>query len=567
MEKTDEECIEELEHLFHDSRHLLGQLERPTQAGLLAIARKGKVYWNAWRRAYPSPAADFSKLGISSFRDIDFSGFEFSKVRDLGSANFSGAHIGEGNLFEGAIFRDHADFSGTIFGAGAMFKDAIFEGNVDFNGATFVKSDEPGERIAADFRGCKFEGDLHIHPKISRGDIAFGNSTKYESQTIRGESRFGNLHGNLFFGYITFNRKAHFQLTSDATMFFEGCIFKRKTIFSGETPRGLYFFDTHFLKEVSFRECEFNGSTSFTNVIFVQPPDFSNPNSAGSTKFNFHDIRFAGCWFILGATFRNRRFYSTALFTATGERSGISADRISEIAISILPELPSKNDEKIHRQLLELSSSRAFMKRCAGRTVFLGIPDFHGCTFHQDTSFVGTEFEVPDSNDAARAFRTLKLAMEGLKSIHEEQMFFRLEMKADRPSLPGRRRWISSTYRLISDYGYSLRNPFLTLVACMIVFGGIHGLLSNLHHVTALHPEFSDFDSERTYRWLRYVLINTIPAPGFDKTQMDLRAELFGKDGHISTVATFLEMLHKIVSLGCAFLLGLALRNLFKMKA
>lgn len=567
MEKTDEECIKELEHLFHDSRHLLGQLDRPTQAGLLAIARKGKVYWNAWRRAYPDPAADFSKLGISSFRDIDFSGFEFSKVRDLGSANFSGAHLGEGNLFEGAIFRDHANFNGTIFGAGAMFKDAIFEGNVDFYNATFVDSDEPGKRMAADFSGCKFEGDLHIHPRNSASTIKFGASTKSKSrQIIRGNSRFGNM-GFVTFTRVFFNREMHLQFTPESTNEFKGCTFRKTTIFSGKTPIRLEFIDTDFLGWTSFKDCEFIGRTKFLNAVFIRAPDFSKPKSASEDSFNFHDVEFAGCWFFRGALFRNRQFRSTALFTAANEWKMRRIWTDQEIREFIAFSVPTTKNKNFHTRTQSLFSSRAFIKKCAAKTVFFDIPDFHGCKFHQDTSFVGTEFEVPDSNDAARAFRTLKLAMEGLKSIHEEQMFFRLEMKADRPSLPGRRRWISSTYRLISDYGYSLRNPFLTLIVCMIAFGGIHGMLSNLHHVTALSPEFSDFDSERTYRWLRYVMINTIPAPGFDKTQMDLRAELFGKDGHISTVATLLEMLHKIVSLGCVFLLGLALRNLFKMKA
>ena len=100
----------------------------------------------------------------------------------------------------------------------------------------------------------------------------------------------------------------------------------------------------------------------------------------------------------------------------------------------------------------------------------------------------------------------------------------------------------------------------------MWLLGSIHGLLTNLYHVTDIAPNFSTFDSDRTSRWFRYILINTLPIPGFDKTQMELRVDLFGQDGYIATLATALEMLHKVISLGCVFLLGLALRNLFKMK-
>ncbi len=146
-------------------------------------------------------------------------------------------------------------------------------------------------------------------------------------------------------------------------------------------------------------------------------------------------------------------------------------------------------------------------------------------------------------------------------------MFFRLEMQADRPELPRGRQWISRLYGASSNYGHSLIRPFLTLLAFMLIFGSVHGLLTNMYHVADLSPNFREFDATRTWQWFRYVLINTFPAPGFDKMQMDLRIGLFGQDGYLSAIATFLEMLHKVISLGCVFLLGLALRNLFKMKS
>lgn len=281
----------------------------------------------------------------------------------------------------------------------------------------------------------------------------------------------------------------------------------------------------------------------FLSTIFCENAEFKAPQKPTKNQSDFLAAHFLGCWFAKGAVFRDRRFKGTVLFGKTQPGDGRDLKEVGRIL-----GIPTKRHH-------------------ADKTVFLGIPDFHGCKFHQDTSFVGTEFEVPPGNDAARAFRTLKLAMEGLKSSHEEQMFFRLEMEADRPDLPRGRQWISRLYWASSNYGHSLLRPFMTLIGFMVIFGATHGLLTNLYHVTDLSPSLSEFDSERTWQWFRYVLINTFPVPGFDKVQMDLRIGLFGQDGYLTTIATILEMLHKVISLGCVFLLGLALRNLFKMKS
>lgn len=141
-------------------------------------------------------------------------------------------------------------------------------------------------------------------------------------------------------------------------------------------------------------------------------------------------------------------------------------------------------------------------------------------------------------------------------------------MKAEHPSLKFWPRLISSIYAKTSDYGFSLRRPAITLLCVAITIGLIHGGLANAEASKwqAMLPS-ADFDLDRTLQWLRYVAINTLPVPGFDKTQMELRDALFGKDGAIVSIAMGLEMIHKVISLGCVFLLGLALRNLFKMKS
>lgn len=205
-------------------------------------------------------------------------------------------------------------------------------------------------------------------------------------------------------------------------------------------------------------------------------------------------------------------------------------------------------------------------------TEFKGLPNFHGCIFHQDTNFDSTEFTPLSGPDAARAYRTLKLAMEKLKATREEQRFFRLEMKAEHPTLKRGKRWVSTLYSLFSDYGFSLFRPAVWLLAFSLLFGASYGVLADLCASdqecvkSALHGNVASV-AERTTAVLKYTLASAAPVPGLDKMQTELRAPLFGQHGWIAIASLTIEILHKIIAIALTFLFALALRNLFKMKS
>ena len=159
--------------------------------------------------------------------------------------------------------------------------------------------------------------------------------------------------------------------------------------------------------------------------------------------------------------------------------------------------------------------------------------------------------------------------MEQLKATREEQRFFRLEMKAERPSLSSPRRALSLLYEWLSDYGFSIRRPLAWLLVFSLIFGGAHGLLANTcteQPECAASAEPGD-SNKRTSDLIKYVLVNAAPVPGLDKMQTELRKPLFGEHGPISVAAIILEILHKITALVMTFLFALGLRNLFKMKS
>lgn len=189
---------------------------------------------------------------------------------------------------------------------------------------------------------------------------------------------------------------------------------------------------------------------------------------------------------------------------------------------------------------------------------FGGVPNFHGCTLHQNTSFYKTGFSAPSSVRAARAYRTLKLASAQQHAFHEEQRFFKLEMQAEAGIAEYPKRLMYQLYEALSDYGSSLLRPTIFWILCLLIFAFGYGYLG-----LSFSPHNIDYPV--TVQWIKFSLLNAIPLPGFAETMGLLRTKLF-PDVSIELIVIILEILHKTFSLLAFFLIGLALRNLFKMK-
>jgi uncharacterized protein YjbI with pentapeptide repeats len=607
MTVSDEELIADLKEDF-DRSYYFGQLSAPQTDGLLFIARKGKDYWNAWRRTYRSAHIALSGLNQQKLRNIDFSGFEFPTIEGKFCVDFSRSKFSKENRFIGAIFGetaifenshfDSANFQNTIFGDNAKFGGAQFFDRTNFQNATFADSANfTATKFGgpADLSGCNFGKHLSLENAHFSGEVIFINAifgtscrfsgtrfsepAEFKGSTFGDDLQFSPAHDNahISFNCLNHDRQIIFQGISNFSgndfrggIDFGGCIFSGTTrlstrefgtqakfeqaefhgavVFNNVQFGRIEFIDTTFHEDLTFEYTRFEDEAKFLRVVFCGSLKFKGYAREKGSLPSFHEIRFFGCWLAKGAVFRGHEFKTTALFGKTPPGQG--------------------RDLKEVGRLLGIRTKRHH----AGKNVFLGIPDFHGCKFHQDTSFVGTEFEVPPGNDAARAFRTLKLAMEQLKSTHEEQKFFRLEMEADRTTLPGLRPWISKIYQITSDYGFSLWRPIACLILLSTIFGMAYGWLANTCAADgecAKTAWAADTGSaaDRTSAVIKYTLASVSPVPGLDKMQTELRAPLFGHHGWVPITALVLEILHKIVALVMAFLFALALRNLFKMKS
>jgi uncharacterized protein YjbI with pentapeptide repeats len=196
MTVSDEELIADLKEVFRKNYHF-GGLSAPQTDGLLFIASKGKDYWNAWRRRYPSTQIVLSGLNEHALRGIDFSGFIFPTIEGMPCVDFRGTHFlkenkfedvdfGNNAIFEGARFESvsfqnskfgndadfestqcdsDANFSGSTFGSGANFELANIIGFANFSGSNFGKNvnfERTNFSSSADFTASSFGIDTSV---------------------------------------------------------------------------------------------------------------------------------------------------------------------------------------------------------------------------------------------------------------------------------------------------------------------------------------------------------------------------------------------------------------------
>jgi uncharacterized protein YjbI with pentapeptide repeats len=278
---------------------------------------------------------------------------------------------------------------------------------------------------------------------------------------------------------------------NDVAVDLSGVIFRSAGTFSSlsmadEGRKGFVFSQCEFLKLWTFSGIKFGNRIFFDNAIFHRRAQFQD------CEFPL-GVEFLGTLFARGATFRGVEFgYKTTFenveFSRDADFSIVDANKraIETYNASIFSELSFKS---AHFRGRCNFSNRVF----AGRTDFSGChfekaPWFHNCAIHQDTDFTSAIFDDTTSDDAVRAYRTLKLAMEEKRARDEEVMFFALEQKSrqTRPDTPRSIRVASRLYELASDYGRSYVRPLVILGACTILFWIIYSFVLGFIDIGAL---------------------------------------------------------------------------------
>jgi uncharacterized protein YjbI with pentapeptide repeats len=346
--------------------------------------------------------------------------------------------------------------------------------------------------------------------------------------------------------------------------YFIGTKLSEEANFTGANfGREAYFFGAQFGSRTNFEYAQFGDMASFEGALLGNVANFNG------AQFG-HQASFDGAQFGPRASFEGTQFDSFASFSARSWEmiAWVYGDLINE-AQNLAKERDQspRSFQSITFKNAVFSGSIDFENRdFSSTTDFSGArfgqaPTFHGTKLHQDTTFDDAIFpSAKRGNDSAsRAYRTLKLAFAQQQAIREEQRFFKLEMEEEAARETGWRRWLYRAYRELSDFGFSLSRPTWLLLATSFIAALLYAWQAGL--------TFS-LNNTHTAALVQFSIASAIP--GLEKLAEPAAIRLFGEVSKgvaaygLPTVITLLA--HKAISLLALFLIGLALRNLFKMK-
>lgn len=496
--------------------------ENITKDECLQLARAGKDAWNSWRQEFPvrkNPhgtwvnTVDFSVVDlrglVNKFGEFKFGhAANFKNAKFADSINFSNSEFGEAATFAETSFDGVASFDSVRFGDWANFSNAQFAEIVDFSRAIFGGwANFNGSQFAADafFVGAQFSDQA----EFMGGQ--FGGKVRFSNAVFRSDARFdgAQFSTDSYFTNVRFDQKVSFvgQDWTALNRHYGNRYAERK---SWAIDRGMS--PSSFARTI-FDGTTFEGRADFNGRVLKQPTRFSTL----------------------------RRDLDSLRLQIKGEKSQSNTHAVFDFDTPI--------------------------ERAGSPAHFKTVPHFHNAELHQDTTFDGAIFpEATGDETAIRAYRTLKLAFSKQQAIREEQLFFRLEMLEEAARESWQKRWLYKLYSCVSDFGFSIWRPLLVLIVLPAVIALLLYASLCLSSPPGLGLRIMADAPDLMRQWLQFGLINMSPFPNSESLK-DLREALFGgNDSAIKMVAWGIETAQKLLALIGYFLMGLALRNLFKMK-
>lgn len=236
---------------------------------------------------------------------------------------------------------------------------------------------------------------------------------------------------------------------------FAGANFGSSSDFRGARFKGDAGFEESTFDLVYFDDVKFDNSADFRNAVFNHDANFNNVEIKGEA--NFYNTGFSA-----DATFKGAKFCGNVLFNG-GTRNEEEHIKIN----SSFYKLDIECAKFINKGFVTNFSNRNYLDSTnLSKCIFCSAPQFHNSIFHQDTNFDNTEFRDYTSVYAARAYRTLKLAMEQHRAREEQSIFFALEQKClrNKKNYPLSKKLFSWIYEKTSDYGRSFNRPISGLI-------------------------------------------------------------------------------------------------------
>ena len=340
--------------------------------------------------------------------------------------------------------QEYLDLSGIVFPSGANFRGMEFP-DVDFSYTQF--------NGGVDFRDTRFRGKSTRFYNTRFGFHAdFTEARFYDGIVTFRNAQFEEIAS---FEYAEFNNTSPDFLDTQ----FNWTAQFENAKFNGETGAG--FNGARFGWEANFRFALFNGNADFPDTRFNETAIFRN------VRFKSRAI-FQNAQFKNQVKFQDAKFNGYANFTSPGNNDDADAFQ---------GEVDFSGAEFLGEPIFEVTfENRTFKQKTSFRDcTFEKAPRFHGCSLHQDTDFTDAKFLDRQGDEATKAYRTLKLDMEGKRAREEHLMFYALEMESrQRTTKRKLLKFISWLYGVTADYGQSIISPFasafMVFVLSMIVY-------------------------------------------------------------------------------------------------
>lgn len=518
-----------------------------TKDETLALYAQGKEAWNDWAGKRLAERAQLETAG-QWVSELEFSCDSLSNEEatkqwlDDARADFTAYGFSSDATFTEFLFPGEAAFKGATFGCKANFDGTVFKHFAQFRGALF-------QGTSTSFQGAIFEHIAHF------SDTKFHQEARFAGTTFNGYVLFENVQ---FSGYSDFSN----------VRFADTASFKN-TGFSK-----VRFQHSSFTNDAEFSRTRFNGEANFVHVVFESKATFRTASFKNEAFFN--EAKFNGFATFALVVFKEFTYFMDATFTAGTSFVGMKGESF-------------------------------FTMRSAK---FNLLPDFAQAHFNEaprlDESIFNNTPKL--SAEYPSRWRALKRLAIQAHDHEREQMFFAEEIKSLRGvedfPLPtpnhGRATWSGSgrywagfIYEWISDFGRSIRRPImgwcLVAVLCGAFFLHYHLRSGNpattlYHWASGTHKatHFAELSCLNSPRHLGdqdnpvaaavYLSIhNGVVFSGLGRSDKLVQsyACLYGGNETSSTIPNlivFIGFIQTLVSAVLIFLLGLALRNKFRIR-
>lgn len=467
-------------------------------------------------------SATFSR--VASFERAIFSGVTnfanavFSEIAYFEKAGFLGS-----TYFESAAFSVYAWFRSAAFSRGANFDDAAFTGIALFERAAFSGLTSFYRVIFsghAGFQSAVFSGDTSFDHAVFSGEAnfssaAFSGGANFDSAAFSG---FTSLFRAAFFSYLYFPGVSEPTHSREERQVVRAADGSGGNSFEIITPASLLPRARSSFHALVFSRGAVLGDADFSNRDVLTGADFQSTVFWGRAQFH-------GSRLHQGVLLDHRQFETVLADEQSTEREDLYPAALRESVCAGAARLidgwrrtrPSQDT-----QTPEWSEVRAGI--AAGRlglVVRAGAP--RSGPLPEDIGEIAKALEAewpaifaaleadrlnsrPPKGDerdlwlrnVEADFRTLKLAMEDKRERISEGEFFRLELEARRrrSDIPSWERWASWAYKVLANYGNSLRRPFVALLYLWLGFGALFlGLGAGLDRlapiVTTSHAQIS----------------------------------------------------------------------------